>query len=220
MTKINNIIELLKDIPPEFTSEEASFVLATIYKAPDKILEALVRSGQLIRLKRGLFTVANEFHRFAAANAIHGPSYISFETALSFYDLIPERVTTIMSVVDNRQLKMKAGGFEYIFRSQERSLFALGMTAKSIDGRNVLMATPEKALLDTIAWNKLNTARVSQVELFDAMCGSYRFIFEDLVKLSQKHLIELASKYRNSAPQMFTMELQKRKRSRSHKIAS
>lgn len=51
------------------------------------------KSGQLIRLKKGLFVASPDIHRMTIskeliANHLYGPSYISFENALSFYKLL------------------------------------------------------------------------------------------------------------------------------------
>lgn len=211
MEKSFKIEELLNRLPPEFTSVEARSVLSPSYKAPNKLLEELVNKGQLIRLKKGLFTLASGYEPLAAAGTIHGPSYLSFETALGFYELIPERVHAVMSVVDNRQLRIEAGGHLFIYRSQARDLFAAGMTAVNLNGRNVLIATREKAVLDTVAWYGVNTRHITQSQLFGEICSSYRLDTEDLLKLSRKYLNALAPMYRSRAPRMFVDELTKRK---------
>ena len=64
----------------------------------------LVRQGVLVRLKRGFFCLGPEYsekliEHGVIANALYGPSYVSFETALSLYGLIPERVYETMSAV-------------------------------------------------------------------------------------------------------------------------
>jgi predicted transcriptional regulator of viral defense system len=210
--KIDNKYRYIFDsLPNEFSTEQAQHLLNKFYKAPNKHLELLVASGQLIRLKKGLFVPAERYDPLAAAASIHGPSYLSFETALGFYGMIPESVSTIFSVVDARQLRVEAAGHLYIYRSQQRELFAQGMTAVNLGGRNVLIATKEKALLDTIAWSGINTKQTTQSELFDSICESYRFNDEDLHKLSRKQLAALATMYRSLAPRMFSQELAKRK---------
>jgi predicted transcriptional regulator of viral defense system len=207
----NKYSDLCKLLPNEFTTEEAQQLLCKSYKAPNKFLEQLVASGQLIRLKKGLFVAADRFDPLAAAASIHGPSYLSFETALGFYGMIPESVSTIYSVVDARQLRVEAAGHLYIYRSQQRELFAQGMTAVNLGGRNILIATKEKALLDTIAWSGISTKQTTQSELFDSICDSFRLNHEDLHKLSRKQLAGLAPMYRSLAPRMFSQELAKRK---------
>lgn len=218
MTKIRNKYRYLAGfLPNVFSADEAKHFLGAEYKAPIKVLDSMVSCGELIRLKRGLFAFASEFEPLAAAGRIHSPSYLSFETALGIYEMIPERVTAIMSVVDHRQLQLEAGGRLYIYRSQERKIFAEGMTATTIGGSNVLIATPEKALLDTIAWQGLKSRHLSQAEVYDYILNSYRLSEDSLVKLSRKHIRSLAAQYRSRAPSMFVDEWSKRKEQRSFK---
>ena len=81
---MTHVIEYLEKLPCVFTAEDAAAVLKTHYKAPLKALEAMERRGILLRMKRGRYAVAHSFDPLRAANLILSPSYISFETALSF----------------------------------------------------------------------------------------------------------------------------------------
>lgn len=68
----------------------------------DKVRQ-LVDTGQIIRLKRGMYVLSEELtqqpiNRFLVANHLYGPSYVSQQTALRYYGLIPEAVYSIQSV--------------------------------------------------------------------------------------------------------------------------
>ena len=54
-------------------------------------------SGVLIRLKRGLYETDKNVNPCFLASSILSPSYLSFDWALSFYGLIPEKVISITS---------------------------------------------------------------------------------------------------------------------------
>lgn len=54
-----------------------------------------IRDGKLFKIITGLYETDSNTPGYLLAGSIYGPSYISFEYALSFYGLIPERVTTI-----------------------------------------------------------------------------------------------------------------------------
>src|SRR5690625_2218577 len=84
------------------THQIVSDVLANYNRPNDKISD-LVRSGLLISLRRGLYVPGPELdlplpHSFLIANHLRGPSYISLETALSHWEMIPERVYEINSI--------------------------------------------------------------------------------------------------------------------------
>ena len=89
-------------LPPEFTAAEAIDLFNEYYKAPTKALETWVHNGLLVRLKKGLFVLKDNFQPIAAVNAIGGAAYGSFETALAYYGLIPERTPNIIAVIDGR----------------------------------------------------------------------------------------------------------------------
>jgi predicted transcriptional regulator of viral defense system len=85
------------------------------------------------------------------ANHLYGPSYISLESALSYYGLIPERVYTMRSICTklHKQYKTQFGHFEYIKMNEK--YFPIGVRQEIVDNAySFLIATPEKALCDTI----------------------------------------------------------------------
>ena len=92
------------------------------------------------------------FARYVAGQ-IYFPSYISLHSALSFYGIIPEEVVQLTSVstLKTATFKNEFGTFQY--QNVKESLF-FGYEIKPLaDGRGVMMATPEKALLDLLYLN-------------------------------------------------------------------
>ena len=73
------------------------------YRRPlDKVGE-WVRQGYLVQLRRGLYAVGPELSHikpepFLVANHLYGPSYVSMESALSFWGFIPEQVVETVSM--------------------------------------------------------------------------------------------------------------------------
>ena len=130
------------------------------YKSPKDKITTLEQSGLLIRLKRGLFVVSPMVHsqplsKELIANHIYGPSYISLQTALSFYGLIPERVHTVCSMTTKRSSSFinPLGNFDYI--TVPAAYFAIGIRQEIVNNNYAyLIATPEKALCDMIVETK------------------------------------------------------------------
>ncbi len=65
------------------------------------------KKGHHIPLKRGIYVLSNDLHQQPLsmgfiANNLLSPSYLSLEYALSYYDLIPEKVTVYTSVTTKR----------------------------------------------------------------------------------------------------------------------
>src|SRR3990170_1551453 len=78
------------------------------YSSPRAKLSRLLKSGALIRVKKGLYVFSQNYRRGSIsmemlANMIYGPSYVSLEWALRYYGMIPERVEEITSVTIKRQ---------------------------------------------------------------------------------------------------------------------
>ena len=113
--------------------------------------------GLLVKLRNGHYAFPEyrqvpEFARYVAGQ-IYSPSYISLHSALSFYGMIPEEVVQLTSVstLKTATFSNTFGTFQY--QNVKESLF-FGYEIKPLaDGRGVLMATPEKALLDLLYLN-------------------------------------------------------------------
>ncbi len=69
----------------------------SIYASPRTKLSRMVKKGEIFPIIKGLYETEKSTPGFLLAGSIYGPSYISFEYALSFYGLIPEAVYTVTS---------------------------------------------------------------------------------------------------------------------------
>ena len=117
----------------------------------DKIKREADR-GKIIRLNRGLYeTDPNANPAFLAA-CILGPSYLSFEYALSYYGLIPERVAAITSASlqmrKNKTFTNAFGRFEY--SDIPPRAFSEGLTYIENGAYACRIATKEKAICDCL----------------------------------------------------------------------
>lgn len=118
-------------------------------------LSRWAQAGKIIRLKRGLYTIppARRSPPFSTpwlANTLYSPSYLSLETMLSWYDLIPERVTQTTSITMLKTAQFKNALGTFVYRHIKPQFFTGFEESKDEHGVAVLMATPEKALLDYI----------------------------------------------------------------------
>lgn len=85
------------------------------------------------------------------ANVIYSHSYISFETALSYYGLIPEAVYQITSATTRKTKVFNTLQGSFGYRSISKNLF-WGYTVNPENG--FIIATPEKAILDYLYLRK------------------------------------------------------------------
>ena len=87
------------------------------YSNKNSKLSREVRDGKIIKIVNGLYETDGNTPGYLLAGSIYGPSYISFEYALSYYGMIPERVTTITSATfakkKKKQFNTPFGTFTY-----------------------------------------------------------------------------------------------------------
>lgn len=147
------------------------------YRSTPAKLNALETSGEIIRLKRGLYVLDASQYGYPpsapiCSNHIYGPSYLSLQWALSHYGLIPERVHTLTAVTlkHTRSFENKLGYFTY--RQVPRAYYPIGVTNDTMDGTNFLIASPEKALCDLILADTYIPS--------DSVRGLYRYLEEDI----------------------------------------
>lgn len=115
-------------------------------------LSRWIRDGKVVGLRRGMYTLPDAYRRAPLtptflANQLYRPSYLSGLWALGFHDMIPERVVWLTSVTPKvpRRFENPFGVFDY--RSIKQEAF-FGYVAGRSGGQEILVAEPEKALLD------------------------------------------------------------------------
>jgi len=135
------------------------FDLALLIQAFDDRREVIrvqlsrwMTQGKVIGLRRGIYALAEPYRRApvtsaALASELYRPSYLSGLWALGFHDLIPERVVWLTSVTSRppQRFENPYGIFDY--RNTKQDYF-FGYGTASHGGATILVAEPEKALLD------------------------------------------------------------------------
>jgi predicted transcriptional regulator of viral defense system len=111
----------------------------------------MIRSGELLQIRRGLYATRRGIHPYCLAASIYGPSYISFETALAFHGLIPEAVHEITSATLKRAKEFENVFGRYRYRIVPRKVYSIGIERITEGDIPFLIASPTKALCDRIA---------------------------------------------------------------------
>jgi len=126
------------------------------YSRPyDKIME-MVNQGILIQLRRGLYMTSHLVSKitpepFLIANHLYGPSYISLDSALFHWGLIPERVFEISSVTTKVSKRFMVNNVFYSYTHLPIAYYPLGIQSSSLTKtQTALIASPEKALCDKV----------------------------------------------------------------------
>jgi predicted transcriptional regulator of viral defense system len=175
--------------------------LLEAYTNPDDFISRMVKSGELIRLKKGFFLIAEKIKEQPVpyeqiANLLYGPSYVSFEWALSYYKMIPEGVyvVTSASVGKSQSFSSPMGTFDYTYLSRQR--YAIGIDQKENSAGRFLIATPEKALADLV---HCKSKKLGEKDLLIDLVEARRMDKEQLKNLDKNHLLEIAENYRSKA---------------------
>ena len=149
---------------------------------PASVRRQLVRwtkSGHILQLRRGVYVLrkpyaALEAHPFAAANALKKASYVSLQSALSHHGMIPEFVPVTTSVTTGRPEEIDTAVGRFQFRHMSPSRFFGFVEIEVSVEQVVLIATPQKALVDLLYLTAqsdqvayLRELRVERPESFD-----------------------------------------------------
>lgn len=131
-----------------FTANDISLIFQTNKRATEAFLSYNTKRGVFTRLKKSLYVLRRNLPSdFFIANKLYFPSYISLESALSFYNLIPETVYSVTSVTPKATRNFNINGRVFSYRTMKKEAFT-GFVPKKIDGEVVYLAEPEKAVAD------------------------------------------------------------------------
>jgi predicted transcriptional regulator of viral defense system len=147
----------LLDVVADEPVFETGLLLAGAVDPDDvrKQLSRWVRAGRLYQLRRGLYALAPPFqkvkpHPFLVANRLVRGSYVSCQSALAYFGLIPEYVPVVTSVTAGRPGHRETPLGTYDFRHVKPELLRGYRLVDLSRGQRAFLATPEKALLDLV----------------------------------------------------------------------
>ena len=146
LKKNKTVVFSLRDVENLFPSEKV--------KSIKNNLSRWLKMGRVARLKRDLYELIEigldlNIPDVYVANKLYEPSYVSLETALSIYGLIPDIAAQVTSLTTRptREFKNRHGSFFY--RSCQAKAFT-GYRLMKYEGVKVLIADKEKALVDFV----------------------------------------------------------------------
>jgi predicted transcriptional regulator of viral defense system len=185
-----------------FTIEEVDYnYLKSFLKGYKNIrvkINDMLKKKEIVRIKKGLYILGepyskNPFYLETLSNLIYGPSYISLEYALSFYDMIPEKSEIVTAVTNkrNKVFNTPVGCFSYRYINPD--LYADGVTLLSLDEKhNILIASREKTVADILYF----TDRIENIaELKSYLFDNLRIEETEIMKLKKNDIKRLAKTY-------------------------
>lgn len=130
-----------------------------------KQLSRWTAAKKIKQLRRGLYILAEPYrqidpHPFLIANNLISPSYVSMQSALAYYDLIPESVPQVVSITSKFRSKViETFSGSYRFHHLKHPYFSGFHLVQMTQDQSAYIARPEKALLDLIYLTKRGQTR-------------------------------------------------------------
>ena len=169
-------IELKNALPLSvFSHEMVSSILEKSFSNVNEKISNLIRNGDLI----------------SVANSLYTPSYVSFDYALSFYGMIPERVSEITSATSKNEKLFDTPIGRFSYKKVNLEAYSLGVDwiYDDIEGGRFI-ATPEKALCDKIKYDR-GIGTLTQTSMSEYLKYDLRL---DITKPLNYELIEIIAK--------------------------
>ena len=145
--KTLNFIKKLKNFNRDyFTIADLEKITGLSRPSLKVALSRFTNQGVLIRLRRGVYALADSSLKIEKiANQLYYPSYLSFESALSYYGILSQLPYTQTFATTKSPKRFTLGETEIEFRQLKKELY-FGYALKN----NIYIAEPEKALLDQL----------------------------------------------------------------------
>ncbi len=198
-----------------FTHEEIANILKGEVSNVNAKISYLTKQGILIRLKKGIYTFGGLYQdsvdSIAIANRLYAPSYVSFDYALSYYGLIPERVYEVTSATLHAKKVFDTPLGRFSYHPIPMDVYALGVDwlYDERDGGKFI-ATPEKALCDKIRADR-GLGRLTQEKMRDYLLYDLRIEWELLLSLDIGLIEAIAKRYKSYNLKSLTSLLKKEK---------
>jgi predicted transcriptional regulator of viral defense system len=164
------------------------------YKSPKMKIKAQIEKGVYHRITKGWYETDPHTPGHLLCSFLVSPSYLSFEYAMSYHGLIPERVTayTCATTLKSHTKEYINGFGRFRFQDVPVDVFAYGVERKSEGPYAYLVATPEKALCD---WLSKLAPVASIKELRDLLFLNLRIDEAAFQALNKENLLFLSDRY-------------------------
>ncbi len=190
-------IELKNSLPLSvFSHDMISSILEKSFSNVNEKISTLVKNGDLIRLKKGFYVFSKPYRTrpidlVSVANMLYAPSYVSFDYALSYHGMIPEKVSEITSATTKNEKLFDTPIGRFSYKKVTLKAYSLGVDwiYDDADGGRFI-ATCEKALCDKIKYDR-GIGTLTQTSMMEYLRYDLRV---DIVKPLNYELIETVAK--------------------------
>jgi predicted transcriptional regulator of viral defense system len=189
-----NFLEIMRNWPrPYISGVDLHHILDKSTYSRQGIIKRAIRKGYLTPIRRNLYLIKtlqrSLINSFEIAPIIYGPSYVSFESALSYHGWIPEAVRTITCASVKRATEFETPIGIFSYEHIPIKVFSFGVEQLQEDGVFLFIASPVKALADMIY------ARKRHWNSIDELSEDLRIEIEKLQTIDKELLQELIKNY-------------------------
>jgi predicted transcriptional regulator of viral defense system len=174
------------------------------YASPRVKINALLKKGEIIRIKKGIYIPGPKYKRDISrgvlSNLIYGPSYVSFEYALSWYGLIPERVYSMTCACFKKKKTFNTPLGLFAYNTIPGRAYSVGVELVNEANTQFLMASAEKAMADTLA---KSTNIESMGKLEEYLYHEHRMEYDEIQKLNKEQMTAIGNVYKKKNITLF-----------------
>lgn len=166
------------------------------------LVKRALKSGEIIRLKRGFYCLSRKYQRkelnlFSLSQTLYGPSYVSLESALSYYGWIPEGVFQVTNVSHKKSMTIQNSLGVFNYARIPLNVFYEHVDRVEEGGNVFFIARPFKAVCDYVYIHKCQWITLAPLE------KSLRVEIDNFKTLTTQELNDFEKNYRSQRVRRF-----------------
>lgn len=167
------------------------------YADPLGKINRQVKNKNLFPVVKGFYETDISTPGILLSSYIYGPSYLSFEYALYYHGLIPEKVAVFTNATYDKKRSKKYQNIFGVFtyRDIPKNAYPFGIKAYMKNGYSYIIASPEKALCDRLY---IASPQTSMKNLKTLIFENLRITEEAFLELNFDDLLFLCDKYQST----------------------
>ena len=131
-----------------FTPYEISIIFNVSLRSVHAFFNYYLNKEMILKIKKNYYCLKSFIPSdFFIASFVYQPSYISLETTLSYYGIIPETTYELISITPKKTFNFKFNKKSFVYHRIKKEFF-FGYQLKDLNSERFFLADKEKAILD------------------------------------------------------------------------
>lgn len=156
-----------------------------------------IEKENLFPIVKGLYETNKNISGLYITAFIYGPSYVSFEYALSYHSLIPEKVYTYTNATFNKRKRKSYSNYfgNFTYRDVPNDAYPHFIDSYIVESYSYFIASPEKAICDMLY---ISSPQRSIIQLKNLLFEDLRVNREEFKLLNFENILFLTNKYKST----------------------